>query len=161
MDAPKIRNAEPRDIDALVAIENAAFQTDRLSRRSLRALISKETTAIVVAELDSRVAGYAALLFRAGSRTARLYSIAVASEFGGRRIGGQLLAAAEAEALRRGRDRLRLEVRADNGRAAALYRDAGYHPNGERTDYYEDGATALRFTKELLETQTGKPSPVS
>ncbi|QIS94627.1 hypothetical protein FQ775_23775 [Nitratireductor mangrovi] len=38
-----IRQAEPRDIDALVAIENAVFSTDRISRRSFRQLIESDS----------------------------------------------------------------------------------------------------------------------
>ena len=159
MDELRFRRAEPGDLDALLAIENAAFQTDRLSRRSLRALISSKTAAVIAAELSGRMAGYAALLFRAGSGAGRLYSIALAKEFAGRGIGRGLLAEAEAEALRRGCPSLRLEVRADNARAAALYRAADYMPIGERAGYYEDGATALRFEKALAVDTGARPPP--
>ena len=73
--------------------------------------------------------GYAVVLTRRGSRSARLYSIAVAAEAAGRGIGSRLLAAAEEAARRRGADRLHLEVRADNSTAIRLYERAGYRPH--------------------------------
>ena len=44
---------------------------------------------------------------------------------------------------------LRLEVRADNRRAIALYEVNGYQRIGEIEGYYHDGATALRYQKRL------------
>lgn len=142
-----IRQAEPRDIDALVAIENAVFSTDRISRRSFRQLIESDSAAALVAEADGTVAGYAVVLFRAGSGVARLYSIAVAPGVAG--IGRALLAAAEEAAFDRERLVLRLEVREDNGRANQLYERSGYRRIGREADYYEDGMAALRFEKTL------------
>ena len=66
-----------------LAIENAVFETDRISRRSFRQLIERETAETLVAESDGRVAGYAMVLFRKGSGVARLYSIATAPDFAG------------------------------------------------------------------------------
>jgi [ribosomal protein S18]-alanine N-acetyltransferase len=142
-----IRSAEPADLGALIDLENRSFSADRISRPSLRRLIvSRSTDVLVAAALDS-VAGYAVILYRAGSGLARLYSLAVDPEFGG--LGRQLLAVAEAAAARRGCRALRLEVRDDNLRAINLYRRAEYRPIGEVPGYYSDGATALRFEKQL------------
>ena len=69
----------------------------------------------------------------------------------GRGTGRRLVAAAEAAALAAGARTLRLEVRADNQRAIALYRSTGYGAIGERPDYYADGMTALRYEKSLQE----------
>ena len=92
MSALRIRAASPDDIDALSAIEAAVFATDRISRRSFRALIARPTAATLVAEADGAVAGYAMILFRAGTGMARLYSLAVAPERAGRGLGKKLLA---------------------------------------------------------------------
>ncbi len=73
-----IRPARASDIDALVRIENAVFPGDRISRRSFRQLIERETVEARVAEIDGAIAGYFMVLFRRGSAVARLYSIAVA-----------------------------------------------------------------------------------
>lgn len=144
-----LRAARVADIDALVAIENAVFATDRLSRRSFRMLIEGNTAESLVAERDGRIAGYAIVLYRTGSGVARLYSIAVAPKEGGGGIGRALLEAAEEAAYEKDRLVLRLEVREDNARAIAIYERGGYRRIGREADYYEDGAPALRYEKAL------------
>ena len=56
---------------------------------------------------------------------------------------------AEAAARARGSRVMRLEVDASNARAIARYRKAGYAAFGRRPGYYENGADALRFQKQL------------
>lgn len=139
------------DLDALVAIENAAFVGDRLSPRSFRHLLRSPSCSVVVAELEGGVLGYALVLFRKASQRARLYSIAVDSSAHAAGVGRALLAAAERSARKRGATDMRLEVRQDNARAIALYEKAGYRRLGVKPDYYADGATALRYAKSLQE----------
>ena len=145
----EIRKARASDVDDLAAIEKAVFPGDRLSRRSFRQFIERETAEMLVAENDRHVAGYAVVLFRKGSGVARLYSIAIGPFFGQLGIGRQLLAAAEDAAYEHDRMMLRLEVREDNHRAIRIYEQAGYRRIGREPDYYEDGATALRYEKTL------------
>jgi ribosomal-protein-alanine acetyltransferase len=145
----EIRKALASDVDDLAAIENAVFAGDRISRRSFRKLIERETAEALVAIVEGRVAGYAIVLFRKGSGVARLYSIAAAPDFAGQGIGRLLLEAAEDAAFDHDRMMLRLEVREDNARAIAIYERAGYRYIGREPDYYEDGATALRYEKTL------------
>ena len=104
-----IREGRPADLGRLVAIENAAFEGDRLTRRSLRAHLTKSTVALLVAEAEvagfPRVVGYALIAFRKGSKKARLYSIAGDPEHrlgSGRGLGGGLLAACEEEVFANG-----------------------------------------------------------
>ena len=146
---PRIRTARASDIDALVAIENAVFTADRISRRSFRQLIERETAETLVADLEGGVGGYAMVLFRKGSGVARLYSIAVAPAHGGSGVGRALLEAAEDAAFENDRLLLRLEVRADNPRAIAVYERGGYRHIGREADYYADGMEALRYEKTL------------
>ena len=47
-----LRPARASDVDALIAIENAVFSTDRISRRSFRQLIERGTAETLVAEVD-------------------------------------------------------------------------------------------------------------
>lgn len=143
----KFRAAAAADIGALSDLENSLFLTDRISRSSFRRLVVSPSAVLIVAAFDAAIAGYALVLFRARSRIARLYSLAVAPDFRG--LGRDLLEKAEASAAARGCHALRLEVREDNRRAINLYERSGYHRFGERPDYYADGATALRFEKDL------------
>jgi ribosomal protein S18 acetylase RimI-like enzyme len=144
-----IREALSTDIDALTLIEADRFVSDRLSRRSLAALSRSRSACMLVAVRGGRPIGYAVILTRRGSQSARLYSIAVAREEAGSGVGARLLAAAEKASMDRGARRLHLEVRADNTPAVRFYERLGYQPVGERPGYYEDGMTALLFARHL------------
>src|SRR5690348_5975359 len=117
----RIRRARPPDLDALVALEEASFDHDRVSRAQFRRHIVSDSAVVLVAEERGRVLGAALLFFRRGARAARLYSIAIARATRGQGLGAALLGAAEREARKRGRSAMRLEVRTDNAPAVALY----------------------------------------
>ena len=143
------RHARPGDVDALVSLEHASFRGDRLTRRSFVRAVSSANAAVLVEVEGAGLLGYVLLFFRAGSGVARLYSVAVDAAARGRGVGRSLVAAAEREAARRGRTVMRLEVREDNDASLALFRGSGYREFARTRDYYEDGATALRFEKAL------------
>ncbi len=145
-----IRPATPEDIDALVEIENRCFDTDRLSRRSFRHMITKANAELLLDEDGGVVCGYVLLLFNAGTSLARMYSIAVHPEYRSRGIGRQLMNAAEQAALAQDCVTLRLEVRMDNASSIALYESMGYRRFGFYDDYYEDHMDALRYEKRLV-----------
>ncbi len=127
-----------------MALETAAFAGDRLSRRSLRRFLTRPTADLLVADAGGLV-GYVLTLFRAGSGTGRIYSLAVRSDRRGRGVGRALMAAAIDGARRRGRLHLTLEVRADNPAGEGLYRGLGFVPLRELPAYYEDGAAGRRL----------------
>lgn len=145
-----VRKAERADLDALIELEHRVFATDRLSRRSLRRFMQSQTAEVIVAEHGHRLAGTAIVLFRPRSPVARLYSIAVGPQMGGRGVGPMLLAAAEAAAVARGCRAIRLEVHVTNHAAISRYRKSGYREFGRIRGYYDDGGDALRFEKRLV-----------
>jgi len=144
-----VRAASPDDLDAIEALELAAFPGDRLSRRSLRAFIRAAHRPLIVAKFGERLAGYALIALRRGGRSARLYSLAVDSAHGRRGVGRALLQACERYARAHDRIAVRLEVRYDNASAIALYEKMGYRQFGQYEGYYTDGAAALRLEKRL------------
>jgi len=144
-----IRTATIDDLDGLVELEHRCFETDRLSRRSLRYMLTRANARMLVAELGGGLAGYALVLFSRGTALARLYSIAVDGAVRGHGVGRGLLEAAEAEALSRGCVSMRSEVRRDNHASLQLFRSSGYAPFEELEDYYEDHMGALRFERTL------------
>lgn len=154
---PVLRRARREDVPALAAFEERVFATDRISARSFRDFVEKPSASLFVAEAGGALAGYALVLFRAGTSVARLYSIAVAPAFSRRGIARMMLARVEEEARDHGALFLRLEVRADNMGAITLYRAAGYREFGRFLDYYEDHQAALRLEKALI----GRHPPVA
>jgi ribosomal protein S18 acetylase RimI-like enzyme len=145
----KLRPGHKRDLDALVALENAVFTTDILSRRSFYRFLTVSKSSLIVAEESGKLAGYVLVLYSPRSKLARLYSIAVAPHIPSRGIGPLLLAAAEAAAARRRRRAMRLEVHEHNTRAIGRYEKSGYRLFGRHRRYYDDGGDALRFEKRL------------
>ncbi len=156
--AAKLRRGRITDLDALLAIENAVFTTDILSRRSLRRFLATKGATLIVAEAAGKLAGYALVLYPPRSMRARLYSIAVAPHIGRRGVGPLLLAAAERAARRRGRRAMRLAVHEHNGRAIARYKKSGYRLFGRHRRYYGDRGDALRFEKRLVPESRRRPA---
>lgn len=144
-----IRKAAPGDLDALVALEEATFESDRISRRQWQRHIGSATVEVLVASLAGIVAAAAVVLYRRGSPAARLYSLAVRHTHRGLGLGHGLLAAVEAAARERGCTQLRLEVRVDNTAALALYARHGYTRQRRLAGFYEDGSDAWRCVKDL------------
>ena len=144
-----IRNAQLTDIDALVALETACFETDRLSRRSFKHWLAADHRALLVAEVTKAVAGYILIIYHPGTRLARIYSIAVFPQYRGLGLAKQLMAAGEQAANEDGRLYLRLEVSVDNTPAIKLYETQGYQKFGIYRDYYQDHKDALRYQKRI------------
>jgi [ribosomal protein S18]-alanine N-acetyltransferase len=146
----KLRRGRLADLDALVALERDFFTADHLiSRRGFRHFMSSPKSTLIVADVGGVVAGCALVNYRQGSQRGRLYTISVARQFQRRGIARQLVAAAERNARQRGCRSMRLEVRADDTGAIALYESAGYVRFGRRHRYYDNRIDALRFEKPL------------
>lgn len=146
----RIRPATLADLPALLSIEDEAFSGDRLDRRAFRHAIGSGTIIALAAEdAAGLVSGYVLVQLRRGSDWGWLTSVAIRPSCKGRGLGAELVAAAEAATREAGRNRLRLEVRADNAAAIGLYERAGYGRTGTVPDYYEDGEAAVRFAKNL------------
>ena len=154
-----IRPAHSGDINPLMALENAAFDSDRLSRRAMKYHIRSRHGSLVVAQETEagRLLGYALVSCKLG-QPARIFSVAVAADASGRGVGRALMEACEAEAAAGAHTVMTLEVREDNASARALYAALGYTETGRETDYYEDGAAALRLEKPLAAASAAKPS---
>ena len=93
---PLIRAAAPADVEALVALENSVFETDRISRRSFLRFINSPSAEVLVAQgAGGGIAGYALNLYRRTTSVARLYSIATTEGARGSGVGRALMEAAE------------------------------------------------------------------
>lgn len=140
----RVRRGVEADLARLVALEEASFTADRMSRRSLRRLLLGKTADVLLAEdPGGSLLGAAVLLRRKGSRRERLYSLAVDPAARGRGVGRLLMEAVLAGAGSRGAVEVGLEVRTENAGAIALYRSMGFTEAGVVEGYYADGAPAL------------------
>lgn len=146
-----IRHATLDDLDALVEVENRCFDSDRLSRRNFRYLLTKGNAETVVDEEDGALRGYAMLLFNTGTSLARLYSLAVDPGHQRKGVASALVRASEESARAHDAVTLRLEIRKDNVASIGLFKRHGYREFGIYTDYYEDHMDALRFEKSLVQ----------
>lgn len=145
----RLRAATPRDLEALVAVENAVFVRpayEPMSRRQFRWHVSNPRADLVVCARDGRVVGYALGLARAGGGYMRFYSLAVLPEAQGGAIGKRLFEAVEAAARKRGLGVI-TEVRADNAKLHERYLGLGYVEFERRPDYYPDGCAAIRMKR--------------
>jgi len=152
------RAARLDDLDDLMAIEQACFTSDRISRRAMRAWLRREHGLMFLACDGERVAGYVLVIHHDGRRTARMYSLAIDPAYRGRGLARRLIEAGERAAARRGCAELRLEVAPTNASARALYDAMGYEVFGTYEDFYEDRGDALRMRKALRAAQAATPA---
>lgn len=144
-----VRLGTAEDLDALVRLEKAGFTVDQFPREQLRYLLNEAHTTVFIIEQQGRVCGAAIMAWRKKSSMGRLYSIVIDPAVQGRGLGGKLLEACEDAAIKRGCERLSLEVRAHNSRAIAMYERHGYSITEELPGYYADGANGIRMVKFL------------
>lgn len=146
----RVRRAVLSDLDDLVALEQASFDSDRLSRAQYHRHLDSDSALVLVASASQRhFLGSAVLFFRKGSHAARLHSLATRPTARGKGIGSALLDAAEDAARRRHCRVLRLEVRVDNAAAIGLYERLGYRRLELLERFYEDGTDGWRYRKTL------------
>ena len=144
-----IEQATLEQLEPLLELEEKAFATDRLSRRSMRRFLASDQSVFQVALHQGEITGYLLIIFHRGTRLARLYSIAVAPQWQGKGIARLLMDSGEAEAQRRGALYFRLEVNNTNARAIGLYESLGFNKFGLLHDYYDDHSDALRMQKRI------------
>jgi ribosomal-protein-alanine N-acetyltransferase len=147
--AMTVRAATHEDVEGILALEDAVFASDRLSRRAVLRFVAAPHKPVMVARRADGLAGYALVSLRKGGRTCRIYSLAVDPRYIRRGVGSELVHACERYARAHKCAALRLEVRYDNAPAVALYRSLGYTEFDRFTQYYSDGAEALRLEKKL------------
>ncbi|MDU0353517.1 GNAT family N-acetyltransferase/peptidase C39 family protein [Paraglaciecola aquimarina] len=143
------REAKLADLPALVALEQACFNSDRLSKRSFKNWLQSTQRIFMVLEQGAEIVGYGLVIMRKGTRLARLYSLAISPTMRGLGLGKQLLIELEKQSVAVGKLFLRLEVEKTNQRAIGLYESMGYKVFGDYKNYYENNNDALRMQKAI------------
>jgi len=107
------------------------------------------TTIVFLAYIEAQPVGIAVCFRGFSTFSARplinIHDLAILPEHRGQRIGPQLLAAVEKKARDTGCCKLTLEVQANNARAQAVYKAAGF----AQAEYHESAGGALFFSKRL------------
>lgn len=143
MSAAAVAPAGPCDVALLAELyrqcfaagdEAVAFSGTPWSARSLAEVMALPGVFGLLALEDEAPAGF--LLAQVLFEEAELLTLGVLPARRRAGLGGVLLAAALAEAGRRGARRMTLEVAAGNVAAQALYRAAGFREAGRRRNYY-------------------------
>lgn len=156
------RKSKNQDINSLLKIEDKCFTSDKISRRSFMAFITKSHDDLVVVEDKTKgVIGYGLVLYKKGSSLARLYSIAIDPIYKGQGLGQKLLLKLEEYAIKKRTAYLRLEVASQNKSAQALYEKLGYYKFNIKNDYYENHDSALCYEKILMKLPKRKLNKVN
>ena len=142
--APRIRDAEPHDLEAMVRLDHAAFPLDPWSPDAMERELRSEHTRYLVLDLDGEVVGYAGVMAARGSGEGDVQTIAVDERV---RRGGwarRMLAVLAQWAAERGAHLLFLEVRENGEAARRLYEGLGFVEIGRRPNYYRgEGVAAV------------------
>lgn len=147
-----IRLATIADAQALHVLENLSFQTDRLSLRQIRRHLRSQTAALLISENHGEALSAALIFFRqtkGAAKSARLYSLAVSPNARGQGLGKAILSAAIKLCAQHRASSIRLEVRADNISAIALYQAFGFAKICALLGYYQDGGDGVRMILRL------------
>jgi ribosomal-protein-alanine N-acetyltransferase len=124
------------DLDQILAIEQASFQTPWTRRSFLFELRENPFAWNLVVREGERVVAYACLW--TVDRELKINNIAVHPDDRGRGHGRRLLVEILSRARAKGCVEATLEVRPSNSAARSLYRSLGFHDVGRRKGYYED-----------------------
>jgi len=137
------------DIDLIRAIAAASPEAARWSRETYEAILEDpQRASCYVADQEGSVVGFVCL--RLASDEAEVLNLAVAPSARRLGVGSHLLDHALREAVRRGAQRVFLEVRETNQPALVLYQQFGFAVSMRRVGYYsEPPADALVLVKDL------------
>lgn len=155
-----VRNFHSDDFLALWRIDQSCFSPGiAYSKQELSIYIRRTNSFTLVAEL-AETEGQPALapavktvgfvVAETNRRIGHIITIDVCAEARGRRVGSELLCAAEQQLRLSGCGMVRLETAVDNLAALAFYKKHGYSVKKVFPRYYSDGVDALLLEKDLL-----------
>lgn len=145
----QLRQAKVGDIPAILEIEQECFHEDSFSREQFVYLICRSKGTFYVVVEQERMIAYVSLLFHAGTRYLRIYSIAVHPDYRGRKLGQLLMERTIETALDCRAVKITLEVKESNTPAIKLYMKNGFIPVGVKPNYYHDGSDAIYMQRPM------------
>jgi len=130
-----IREAERRDVPALLEIEVAQFPEPWTRTMLVDEITNVETRRYTVAVEGQRIVGYLGVMYVMDEL--HVNTLGTLPGYEGRGVATSLMEEAWAVAKERGVRRATLEVAVSNIRAQELYYRFGFSPVGVRKNYYE------------------------
>lgn len=131
-----IRRMELEDIDQVLEVERASFQSPWTTDIYYHELMDNIHAHYYVAETEDHVVAFGGMWVV--MEDAQITNIAVHPDFRGKKIGEKLFGYMLSTAIRMGAERLSLEVRKSNIVAQKMYQKFGLIPGGIRKNYYTD-----------------------
>lgn len=127
-----VRPATPSDREAVTTLDQLCFDPQWVKQESFLEAAMVGDTIFLVAQLESRIVGYAYASVHLDGQLIHLTRLAVAPSWRGQRIGVRLLAEVVRIAHRRRTRVMTLNTQSDNLIAQRIYRWFGFAPTGER-----------------------------
>jgi len=140
------------DLEKLYEIERECFTTGTYSRKHIAALLLDSNCVGLIAKLNGEVAGFIIGLIHptnVGTKAGHVYTLDVAVRHRRKGVGSSLLEALERVFAEENVEFCSLEARLDNAPAVELYLKRGYTKVDTLSNYYENGAHAIRLRKAL------------
>ena len=144
-----IRPMERADINRVHEIECTCFRSP-WSKLALAGELRNDVAHYLVMEADGVICGYGGMwvLFE----EAHVTNVAILPDYRGQGRGRRLMLAMMRHAIKRGAEKMTLEVRENNTIAQRLYAGLDFEQNGFRPGYYSDtGEGALILWNEDIE----------
>jgi ribosomal-protein-alanine N-acetyltransferase len=136
-----VRGLAAQDLDEVLVLAAESLEAPHWNRRDYEQILQPEPSERLlrcglVADTGGKVAGFAVSSWLRQEAVAEVEGLFVESDCRRQGIGSALIAACMAWAANAGASTMRLEVRASNTPAHALYRRHGFSTAGVRHGYY-------------------------
>ncbi|MDA0911521.1 MAG: ribosomal protein S18-alanine N-acetyltransferase [Proteobacteria bacterium] len=141
--------AQTKDVPALIEIENALFNSDKLSKAQFYYHLRSLKNKLFVAHEHHEITGYILLFIHRHS--ARIYSLAVSPNHQGKGIARELMMHT-INHLNTNIRNVFLEVNTNNLKAIHLYQKLGFGVSKTIHNYYDNGDSAYRMKKAFTRT---------
>jgi ribosomal-protein-alanine N-acetyltransferase len=157
-----VRNLAARDLDEVLVLAAESLEAPHWNRRDYEQILLAEPSdpllrCGLVADSGGKVAGFAVASWLRHEAVAEVEGLFVDLDYRRQGVGSALIAACMTWAAKAGASKVRLEVRASNTAAHALYRRHGFSPAGVRRAYYSSPVEDALVLQAPLLPQTCVP----
>lgn len=149
----QLRTYAPDDFEVLYEIDQVCYPRGiAYSRRTLRWFLKQAESDVLVAEIESKIAGFIiAMVYRGEDKHlyGHIITLDVLAQFRRQHIGSALLRESEKRMAARGVRTVELETARDNAAGIAFWQARGYRTRGVLRGYYLGRHDAYWMTKRL------------